>query len=88
MPETTPTMRITKHIIVIVCFVLTTALSISTLGLLENMLGKEIQVVGPFGSVVTVGIHVPDVRHILLFQVIVDALADADQAVLITATQP
>jgi hypothetical protein len=81
-------MRTTKHIIVIVCFVLTTALSISTLGLLENMLGKEIQVVGPFGSIVAIGINVPDVRNVLFFKVIMDTLTDADKTVLIAAGQP
>ncbi len=33
-------------------------------------------------------VHVPDVRHALFFQVVVDALADADQAVLVAAAEP
>ena len=42
-----------------------------------------VQIVGHFGSVVAIGVHVPDVGHALFCQVIVKPLADADQAVLV-----
>jgi len=54
----------------------------------EDVLYEEIQVVGPFGGVVAIGIHMPDMRHALFFEVVVDALADTYQAVLVAAGQP
>ena len=47
-------------------------------GSLEELLREQIQVVAPLGGVVTVGIDMPDVRHVVLFEIGVHALADAD----------
>ncbi len=56
--------------------------------LFEDVLGKKVQVVAPFGTIVGIPIHVPDVGHALLFKVVVNALADEDQAVPVAATKP
>ena len=88
MHSTTPTNRTTTLIIVIVCLVLTTVPFITTLRLLEDVLDKEIEIVGPFGGVVAVGIYVPYVWHVVFLEVVMDALADTDQAVLVAAGQP
>ena len=59
-----------------------------SLRLHEQVLNKEVEIVGPFGGVVTVGIYVPDVWHVVFLEVVVDALADSDQAVLVATGQP
>src|SRR5688572_33097239 len=40
------------------------------------------------GGVVRMVVHVPDVRYVVLLQVAMHALADGDQAVLVTAREP
>jgi hypothetical protein len=52
------------------------------------MLNKEVQIIGPFGTAACVGINVPEMRHLLFFEIVMDALAVADQAILIAARQP
>ena len=56
--------------------------------LFEEPLSKQVQVIAPLGRVVAVGVDMPDVRHVVLLEVGVNALADADQAVLVAAGQP
>src|SRR5881409_71746 len=56
--------------------------------LFEDALCEEVEIVLPFGSVVGIPVHVPYVTHSFFFEVVVDALADADQAVLISAGKP
>lgn len=51
----------------------------------ENQFGKIIEALLPMLKVVGVIINVPDVRDVLLLQVGVDALADANQAILVAA---
>jgi hypothetical protein len=43
---------------------------------LKNMLGKPIEVVVPFDVIMRMVVEVPDVRDTLLFQKLVDALAN------------
>ena len=52
------------------------------------MLCEEIQIVSSFGVVEDIGIDVPDVRYVLFIEVVVDVLADTNQAVLIAAGKP
>src|SRR5260370_27052147 len=52
-------------------------------GRLKNQLGEMIERLLPMVEVMSVFIHMPDVRNVLLLQVGVKALADADQAILI-----
>ena len=59
-----------------------------TLGLFENTLSEQPQVVFPVGSVMAVAVHMPNVRHLLFFEISMHALANADQAVFVTAGQP
>ena len=40
------------------------------------------------GRVVGVSIDVPDVRHVILFKVTLQSLADADEAIFIAAGKP
>ena len=54
---------------------------------IENQLGELIQRLLPVLEVVGMFIHVPDVRHILFLEVGVDALADANQSVLVAARE-
>ena len=56
--------------------------------LLEDVLAEQVQIVVPLGGVVGIPVHMPDMRHAILFEVFVDALADADQAVLVAASEP
>ncbi len=56
--------------------------------LLEKALRKQPEVVLPMGCVVTVAVHVPNMRHLLLFEKGVESLADPDQTVLVAAGQP
>jgi len=42
-----------------------------------------VQIVAHFSSIVAGAVHVPDVGHTLFFQVVVNTLTDADQAVLV-----
>ncbi|MDB6129655.1 MAG: hypothetical protein JWM04_762 [Verrucomicrobiales bacterium] len=51
--------------------------------LFEKELGKIIQALFPMLEVVCVFIHMPGVRNILLLQVSVHALADANESILI-----
>ena len=51
------------------------------------MSGKVIQVFAPGVGIVAVGIHVPDVGQVLLFEVVMDALGDADQTVHVATTE-
>ena len=52
---------------------------------LKNTLREMIKIVGPSFAVVTLIVHVPNVRNIMLIQIYVKALGTADQAVLIAA---
>ena len=52
---------------------------------LKDQLRKIIESFFPMLEVMRVFVHVPDVRHVLLFQVSVDVLADANEAVLVAA---
>jgi hypothetical protein len=52
---------------------------------LENPLGKQIEVLAPLHAVVAVRVDVPDVRDLVLLEVRMHVLADADEAVLVAA---
>src|ERR1700722_2419676 len=54
----------------------------------EELLGEVVEVVPPLGRVVSVAVDVPDVRDVLLFQVGMHALADAEELVLVAAGDP
>ena len=41
---------------------------------LENLLSKQVQVLAPLRGVVAVGVHMPDVRHVMLLEIGVHAL--------------
>ena len=47
-----------------------------------------VQVVAHFRRIVAIAVHVPEVGHAHFFQVVVNTLADADQGVLVAASQP
>src|SRR5436190_9357339 len=51
----------------------------------ENQLREVEEALLPMVKIVRVLIDVPDVRHVLLLQICVKALADANQAILVTA---
>ena len=50
-----------------------------------NALREQPQVVSPMRGIVGVAIHVPDVGHLLLLEVGVNSLADANESVLVSA---
>jgi hypothetical protein len=58
------------------------------LELLEDVLGKKVQIVFPFRRVVSIPVNMPDVRDAFLLEVLVNALAYANQTVLVPARQP
>jgi hypothetical protein len=54
----------------------------------EHPLEEVVEVVPPFRGVVRVVVHVPDVRDVLLLQVGVHALADAEESILVATGDP
>ena len=54
----------------------------------KNALREMVEVVGPGPAIMGLIIHVPDVRNLILLQVTFHSLADADQAVFVSACQP
>src|SRR6185436_11206374 len=54
----------------------------------KDALREVIEVASPRHRIVRLIIDVPDVRDVVLFQVPVYALADADQAILVATRQP
>src|SRR4029434_6734336 len=54
----------------------------------EDELREVEESVLPMAKIVAIVVHVPDVGHVLLLQVSVDALADANEAVFVAAGNP
>src|SRR6185437_1485910 len=54
----------------------------------ENLLHEVVQVISPLRRIVGMGIDIPDVRHVVFFQISMHALADVDQAILVAAGDP
>jgi hypothetical protein len=54
----------------------------------ENSLREQIEIVSPDGELVSSGVNVPDVRHVLLFEIHVRPLADVEETVLVAARNP
>jgi hypothetical protein len=54
----------------------------------KNVLDEQIQVVLPLRRVVRVAVNMPDVGNVVLLQVSMHALADADQAIPLPASEP
>src|SRR5262245_30390251 len=54
----------------------------------EDPLSKKVKVVLPFGGIMAVTVHMPHMGNTLLFQVSMHSLADADEPVLVTTSQP
>src|SRR5262245_44837074 len=54
----------------------------------KNALSEQPQVVLPFRRVVGIAVYMPDMRHLLISQVSMHALANADQAILLPAGDP
>src|SRR5438128_2175826 len=54
----------------------------------EDALGEMVKIVAHFSRIVAIAVHVIDVGHALFFQVVVNTLVDAEQAVLVADSQP
>ena len=54
----------------------------------ENALGEVVERLFPMLEIVAVIIHMPDMRHILLLQITMYTLADADEAIFVTGGDP
>lgn len=59
-----------------------------TLSSAKDALEEVVEVVRPMGAIVPVAVYVPDVGNVLLLQVRVNPLADADEPVLVAAGEP
>jgi hypothetical protein len=54
----------------------------------EAALDKKVKVVLPFRGVMTIPVHMPHMGNPFLLEISVHPLADADQAILVTAPDP
>src|SRR5207249_1591977 len=50
----------------------------------KQALKEVVKVIPPVRGVVGVAVHIPDVRHVLLLEIAMHSLADADQPVLVS----
>ena len=58
------------------------------LSLFENALAEKVQIVVPLGCVVGIPVDVPDMRHAVFLEVLVNGLANPDQTVAVAAGEP
>jgi hypothetical protein len=52
------------------------------------MLHEKVQIVLPFGGVMSIAVDMPDMGNPLFLEVSVQSLADTDKAVFVAARQP
>lgn len=57
-------------------------------GLVENVLAEKGEIIVPLGGVMSISVHVPNMRDPILFQVLMNGLANAHQPIPVAAGKP